>query len=476
MPLAEERRKQLDGIIDQMVKNGEADNAVQFVVNDFKSKYENEQPTPPPQQTSISPFDRAKALPKVALNFGAGIAAFPFNTPQWTVGMQEKYSGKPYEGLLTTKIGDKTFAQLAQDLGTKIQGVGGYATPQTPAEKEGVDVMNYPFKLLGKGGEFAGGIANTLTGNPSWGTLVEGGVNLAPMFFGSKGGKEIAAKVIEKVPRVGEFLAEKGYLSALKPGKKFTREEQIAMAQQGLEHWDVVKGNIDKLKNQVTESTASIDTIINQGTTQGGTIAKAPLLNALQKVRDQWPNWSADDTFIRMVDDIESRPGRIPISEAQILKRQLNHAFDRQSSTLLIQGERALRHSILDQQISQYPALKDLGLNEKAMINLEGAIENRIKGMSAKDLISVGTMMKTGLGMGAFAKFGHAPEVALAYLTALAIDHPTVKSALSIALNQASKTARYVGKESVKAAIPIPPIQIGQDKYTQMANEWLNNL
>lgn len=42
--LSEDRRKQLDSIVDQMSGNREKDADIQFVVDDFKSKYENEQP------------------------------------------------------------------------------------------------------------------------------------------------------------------------------------------------------------------------------------------------------------------------------------------------------------------------------------------------------------------------------------------------------------------------------------------------
>lgn len=40
MPLPEERRAQLDGIVQQMISAGESDDTINFVVNDFKSKYE----------------------------------------------------------------------------------------------------------------------------------------------------------------------------------------------------------------------------------------------------------------------------------------------------------------------------------------------------------------------------------------------------------------------------------------------------
>lgn len=42
MALSEVRRQQLDGIVGKMIQNGESDDSVQFVVEDFKSKYGNE--------------------------------------------------------------------------------------------------------------------------------------------------------------------------------------------------------------------------------------------------------------------------------------------------------------------------------------------------------------------------------------------------------------------------------------------------
>lgn len=45
MALTEQRRQQLDGIVSQMEANNESFDDIQFVVNDFKSKYENERPS-----------------------------------------------------------------------------------------------------------------------------------------------------------------------------------------------------------------------------------------------------------------------------------------------------------------------------------------------------------------------------------------------------------------------------------------------
>lgn len=53
--LTEERRTQLDGIVNQMTTSGESDSTIQFVVDDFKSKYTDEiKPTEQSQQSTLS--------------------------------------------------------------------------------------------------------------------------------------------------------------------------------------------------------------------------------------------------------------------------------------------------------------------------------------------------------------------------------------------------------------------------------------
>ena len=70
MSLSEQRRTQLDGIVQEMIKNKEPDSNIQFVVDDFKKKYENEQApqidTPKPQENILSGL--AKGVGKGALS------------------------------------------------------------------------------------------------------------------------------------------------------------------------------------------------------------------------------------------------------------------------------------------------------------------------------------------------------------------------------------------------------------------------
>lgn len=82
--LSEQRRQQLDGIIQQMVRNKEKDSDIQFVVDDFKSKYENE--TQPQGKSGIAGF---------ALGAGKGI----LSTLKGAATLGEKIIGAPTRGL-----------------------------------------------------------------------------------------------------------------------------------------------------------------------------------------------------------------------------------------------------------------------------------------------------------------------------------------------------------------------------------------
>lgn len=72
MPLSEKRRLQLDDIVGQMVDNNESDDDIQFVVDDFKRKYESEQKQ---QKTSA-----ARKEPTQTEKYGAAGALFPATT------------------------------------------------------------------------------------------------------------------------------------------------------------------------------------------------------------------------------------------------------------------------------------------------------------------------------------------------------------------------------------------------------------
>lgn len=78
MPLSEQRRSQLDAIVQRMQANGETDDYIQAVVNDFKNKYANESAITPAvgefmPVTAIQPWTKLMETAGVAL--GVPLAA-----------------------------------------------------------------------------------------------------------------------------------------------------------------------------------------------------------------------------------------------------------------------------------------------------------------------------------------------------------------------------------------------------------------
>ena len=357
-------------------------------------------------------FESMKALPTTAANVVTNIASFPFMAPQWAVGMQEKYSGKPYRGWLTKDIGGKTVAQHAQSIGEAIQGIAPEAT--TGAEKRQEKFVNLPFEALGKAGEFAGGLTKDITGSPGVGTLAEASVNLAPLFFGSKGGKGLLKTWLGKTSEAVESMAERGYKSALKPGAKYTLEEQKAMTQAGLKEGITIGretgwSSLDTLSKKIESTTNKISEIVDQAQKQGTTVKTKPIIDQVDKAKTLYPPWEKSTDLENMKEYLNQRD-EIPIEEARTLKQQIQRSqrdnYDKLSG-LANEGEKAAGHAILDQMIQAHPKLENLGLQDKAMINLQQAIGRRIKTWSHRDLISVRMLVEYGTGLFAGSVYGH---------------------------------------------------------------------
>ena len=91
--LVEEKRKQLDSIVSQMASNGEKEDTIQFVVNDFKNKYSTEE--------SETPFleKTSKALDTIfvggALGKALGIEAARFGLTGLSEEQRKEVGARP---------------------------------------------------------------------------------------------------------------------------------------------------------------------------------------------------------------------------------------------------------------------------------------------------------------------------------------------------------------------------------------------
>ena len=76
--LTEDRRKQLDGIVQQMIQNRENDDTVNFVVNDFKNKYTIEEPQKSFTERTAGGLDVIFGGGEIGEAIGTGIAKGTF--------------------------------------------------------------------------------------------------------------------------------------------------------------------------------------------------------------------------------------------------------------------------------------------------------------------------------------------------------------------------------------------------------------
>lgn len=171
--LSEQRRTQLDGIIQKMVQNKESDSNIKFVVNDFKNKYENEtQQVQQPKENSVLGFFKGA---------GKGIAS----TVKNAASLGEKGLTAGLKALLPKSLEDNFGVDkpLEQTSAEKLipQSI---TTPTTTAQKVGfgteqVAEFLVPGSKIAKAGKVLEGV-KALEGAGKVATVARGVARLAP--------------------------------------------------------------------------------------------------------------------------------------------------------------------------------------------------------------------------------------------------------------------------------------------------------
>lgn len=204
MPLSEDRRKQLDGIIQEMHIKKESDRNIQTVVSDFKSKYEVAAPKAPTfLQTIAKPFIRtAAAIPAVAESV--------YNLAKGDVGAAQTAITRPRDfGILGTSrpigVSEKTpekamsLGQLSkQVVGTGAE-IASYISPGAIGKGLITGAVKPTIKALSLGSGLSGGLAlggSAMAEDKEWGDI------LKDTAFGVGTGLTIGAAL----PVAGKFL------------------------------------------------------------------------------------------------------------------------------------------------------------------------------------------------------------------------------------------------------------------------------
>ena len=270
--LVEEKRQQLDSIVQQMTQNNESDDSIQFVVNDFKNRYEVQEPETSFLEKTENVLDVLFGGGKVGEAIGAGIAKT--KTGRKLIGAPEipEEAEKFIEAPSISEVAGSALqsAALFTPVGTLAKGI--------TAGAKGLGLVK-GITALGKIG------AGALTGEifdvalnlqqgkmgkdaltPGLGTLLGGGIPAVGV------AKNVVVRFGEKqAPRVINSLV-RPLLKDLSYGKNPGR----AVAEEG-----IVANNFDDLVDKIRASRQSVGKAIGE---LGDTLSTTPIIHVQEAV------------------------------------------------------------------------------------------------------------------------------------------------------------------------------------------------
>jgi len=299
----------------------------------------------------------------------------------------------------------------------------------------------------------------------AFGSLAGKGMEMANMFprlakgimkFGQGTEPLNAVTGVAKVPmkfiprQVVQEKAERLYSSALKGLSRAKLEEKQQILKTGLkEGIPVSRGGLVKLSDAIDLANDEFAYAIDDAMQTGVTIRTKDVANRIDDLEDWYMDAPNPEEFIPQLEELKTQfmakhgiNGVMDADEAQRIKMriyQLNKEHYGTLGSVKVEGNKALARGIREEFIKRYPELKELGYRERDMINLQAAIEKAIGRIENKDIIGIGTPIKTGVGhmLG-----GKVVGAIVGFATAI-FGNPQVKSRLAIALTHA-KEARHL--------------------------------
>lgn len=269
-------------------------------------------------------------------------------------------------------------------------------------------------------------------------------------------GKATGAAVKKGFEAAG-WTPERMYQSALKPSTALPREDVAALVNAGLkEEIPVSAKGLEKTRTNIDQINTDIADTINKGAQQGKAVQPTKVAGytsrSVDKFKDQ-VNPTADlgsiggstKEFLETQGKVTPANPQgipIPVDKAQKLKQgtysKLRDSYG-EIGTAAKEAQKDLARGLKEEIYAQFPELRDKGLREKALIDLETTLERFANRHGNKDLVGIGS---TIAGSAAHAATGSNPIAAIGMLAKSALDNPGIKSKIAIALKASKRAAR----------------------------------
>jgi len=428
--LSEDRRKQLDGIVQKMVANQESDDTIKTVVGDFKSKYAmQDKGFLPALWENINPmnlYQAGKAAGTVL--FGPDEAAHQAARDLWAGNEAEAQKAR------------ESFKQGKPILGT-IQAAASGIPLLGPAIAQPME-------------EVAAGQYGAAAGHAT-GLALPG----------------LVGKGITATAKATTKLAPSMYEVALRPGSKASLAQRRAMIARGLkpgEELPISESSIPKLEAEITRNKATIDTLtktdpVYSTRTVPIDVVLSPIDDWITKVRPASVQMAkqlskAKEQWSRTL----GYPGKTSatIAEVQKLKESL-YAITSQSAYAemadvsgAVKGRKVAASGLKEAIESAIPEepIKAINRAIENDIRLKQAITKTVK--VHPSWINDWAVFVLGTGAGEmFAGHVGGAAAAIGALTRMAARNPHIMSRLAIALNKTGTKVSAAGKVATATGV-----------------------
>lgn len=491
--LTEERRQQLDGIVQKMVNNKEAESDIQFVVNDFKSKYDAAPAKPDTGYMARlgGDFDRR-------INKSAEISR---NKDMTSLEKRLGYAG---QGLgMVSDVGNEAMGSLLRLIpdsakkaisGTPIFPPAGNLTYGDAAKALG-DLLGYGKEKYGEFEKQNPRSANILN---TAGNAVNAAGVLSAIKPAAAIGKEAldvgvdVAKLAGQTAKVGagkiipknapQSLIESGakWSTTLAPEvrKNLTRtmlDEKINLSPKG---YDKLNSSIDDINKQIKTALEPHKDVA---------IDAESVIKRTDEARNKASKSYDPASEIAKVDEettrfLENWGGKLTVADAQAIKqdiyKQLKSHYDsvaKGGPGKYTDGEIAAKKNIarglkeeIENAVSDAP-IKELNARETKLLKLEPHLRRAVNRVENHNILSLDDVLSAGVGttVGGFAggPVGAAIGAAAGGAVKRALGHPGTKSRLAMALDSLKNAEVGIDPKSATLKSILSPLN-GLDGIT----------
>ena len=281
-------------------------------------------------------------------------------------------------------------------------------TPKSEGGRDVVEKIAWPFEMIGRSADMAGGAVTDATGWPSLGAATNTAINMLPSVLGMRLSKGGVSTLGDAAEGTSKWLMTK----SLKPPMKESISGKGAQAVETLLKENLspnraaaerLRGEVANLSDQVTEA------LLNSNAYVGKDAVLRRVADAEAKARNQVAPQADLEAISRVADSFANHPdlprNAIPIMDAQRIK-QGTYQYLKDNYGKLgggdIEGQKAVARGLRETIEAEVPEVGPLNARQSELINAMKLVERRLPGQENANPAGIAAVAPTNLRLLAF--------------------------------------------------------------------------